>query len=87
LYPIILVLTRSKIGFWKGLFIFFFILTATQAVGLFVYLVRTNEIKYGPGEAAAFYIYIELITSYIITIIWFPLAYWITRLLRWMVEQ
>jgi hypothetical protein len=88
IYPLCLVATRSKTGFWKGLFVFFLILTASQAAGFFVYLLKTNEIKYGgAGEDAVWYIGLELIPSYIISIICFPIAYWITRLLRWMAEQ
>jgi hypothetical protein len=84
IYPICLVCTRSKTGFWRGLFIFLLILTATQAVGFIVYLLMTSEIKYGPGEDAAWFIALELIPSYIVAIICFPLAYWATRLVRWM---
>jgi hypothetical protein len=87
-YPICLILARSKTGFWKGMFMFYFILTAAQVAGVLFYLVKTNEIRYGGvGEDVGWYIALELIPSYIIAIICFPLAYWITRLLRRMAER
>jgi O-antigen ligase len=87
IYAVCLVLTRSRTGFWKGMCIFVLILTTTQAVGFFVYLVKTNEIKYGIGESADWYTTLELIPSLIIAAVWYPLAYCITRLLSRMARH
>jgi hypothetical protein len=66
----------------------FFILTATQTVGFFVYLLKTDEIHaHWVSEDVAWYIGLELIPSWIIAAVFYPMAYWIGRLLRWMVDS
>ena len=78
IYPFSLGMTRTGVGFWKGLLLLLLILLLAQIFAEGVYFWKMNAAHHDEGEASLVSL-IYLGASFVSAALFYPLGFWVPR--------
>jgi hypothetical protein len=83
MYPCLLALTGSKIGYWRGALSFLLVMLAAQIVGFAAYALKTHAIQHGDSESG--YLFgVYLAASAAIAVVFYTPGHWVSS---WLIRR